>query len=113
MAGCARAVDKEAEEGADLWTQLPVRCPADLPATVVRRLERWTLRACDVLGVRHMARLDFRWDGAAPPQLIDVNPIPTLRPGGSFYAVAAAAAGLDYAALWRELLAVATASARG
>jgi D-alanine--D-alanine ligase len=100
--GFTVAADKE-----DLWACLPVSCPAVLPDDVQRRLATLTRRACRVLGVRHMARLDFRWDGSGEPQLIDVNPLPTLRPGGSFYEVAARAAGLDYAALWAALLAAA------
>lgn len=101
--GYSTAADKEQ----DLWERLPVCCPAELPAALARRLESLTRRACAALGVRHMARLDFRWDGQGEPQLIDINPIPTLRPGGSFYARQAAAAGLDYAGLWRALLAAA------
>lgn len=101
--GYSTSTDKEA----DLWDNLPVRCPADLPPDLARRLKQLTLRACAALGVRHMARLDFRWDGRGQPQLIDVNPIPTLRRDGSFYARAAAAAGLDYRALWAALLATA------
>jgi D-alanine-D-alanine ligase len=101
--GFSIAADKE-----DLWRSLPVSCPADLPPALTRRLGSLTQRACRLLGVRHMARLDFRWDGAGDPQLIDVNPLPTLRPGGSFYEVMARAAGIDYAGLWTALLAAAS-----
>lgn len=97
--GFGTAADKE-----DLWRSLPVTCPAVIPPQLARRLEVLTRRACAVLGVRHMARLDFRWDGAGEPQLIDVNPLPTLRRGGSYVEVMAAAAGLDYRALWAALL---------
>jgi D-alanine--D-alanine ligase len=101
--GFSVAADKE-----DLWRSLPVTCPAAIPAPLARRLAALTRRACGLLGVRHMARLDFRWDGQGDPQLIDVNPLPTLRPGGSFYEVMARAAGLDYPGLWRALLAAAS-----
>jgi D-alanine-D-alanine ligase len=97
--GFATAADKE-----DLWHSLPVSCPAAIPEELARRLEDLTRRACRLLGVRHMARLDFRWDGRDDPQLLDVNPLPTLRRGGSYFEVMAAAAGLDYRALWAALL---------
>jgi len=103
--GFSIAADKE-----DLWRSLPVTCPADVPPVLARRLHTLTSRACSLLGVRHMARLDFRWDGAGDPQLIDINPLPTLRPGGSFFEVMARAAGLDYPALWTALLEAAAPS---
>ncbi len=105
--GFGTASDKE-----DLWQSLPVTCPAPLPPSVARRLEALTRRACGVLGVRHMARLDFRWDGTGSPQLIDVNPLPTLRQGGSYFERMAAAAGLDYCALWAALLEAAASPPR-
>jgi D-alanine-D-alanine ligase-like ATP-grasp enzyme len=102
------AADKEGE----LWNNLSIDCPAPVAPAVADRLEELSLRACRALGVRHMARCDFRWSGDGEPLLIDVNPLPTLRPGGSFYVVAAGTAGLAYGALWDRLLAVAACGNR-
>jgi len=57
-------------------------CPAKLPAETTRELEACALAVWDALGIRDVARLDFRLkDGK--PIFIEINPLPGLNPESS------------------------------
>jgi D-alanine-D-alanine ligase len=56
----------------------------DLEAT----LQSMTLRLFDVLACRDFARADFRVDAEGQPWFLEVNPLPTFAPDGTFAIIA-------------------------
>jgi D-alanine-D-alanine ligase len=75
------------------------RCPAPpggfahvLPGTLDARLEArlgdLARRAFEALECRDFARLDFRLDGEGTPRFLEINPLPTFAPDGSFGIIA-------------------------
>jgi D-alanine-D-alanine ligase len=54
--------------------------PARLPAETLHAIERHALKACDLLGCRDIARIDFRLDAAGQPFFLECNPLPGLNP---------------------------------
>lgn len=77
--------------------------PSDLPAPVRQRIQEVALECHRVLGCDDFSRVDFRYD---PTQdrlaVLEVNTIPGMTPT-SLLPKAAAAAGLDFAALVERL----------
>jgi D-alanine-D-alanine ligase len=74
-------------------------CPARIPDSLRREIERVVLRAYRVLGCRDWARIDVRLDAAGRPNVIEVNPLPGILPNpedNSCFPKAARAAGLAY-----------------
>lgn len=57
-------------------------CPAKLPEDVTREVEASALAVWDALGLRDVARLDFRVRGGVP-YFLEVNPLPGLNPESS------------------------------
>lgn len=88
----------------------PPRCPADLPAETSNMLQRLALKAFHLLRCRDYARVDFRLSPQGQPYILEVNPNPDLSPDAGL-AGSLRAAGLEYAAFVRQL--VANALARG
>ena len=80
----------------DLGT-VPVLHPA-LPNTVAARVRRAAADAFRAVGVRDYGRVDVRLSAAGLPYVVDVNPNCDLSPAAGM-ARAAAAVGIDYAAL--------------
>ena len=68
------------------------------------RLRDLALRVYQKLECRDFARADFRVDALGKPWFIEVNPLPTFAPDGTF-AVIAELVGRDYADLLAELIA--------
>ena len=52
------------------------------------RLQQLTLRLFDVLDCRDFARADFRVDADGTPYFLEVNPLPTFAPDGTFAIIA-------------------------
>jgi D-alanine-D-alanine ligase len=77
--------------------------PCDLAPETAARVVECARRAFEVLGCRDYGRVDVRLAGDGTPWVIDVNPNCDLHPDAGF-ARAAAAHGLDYAALVATLL---------
>ncbi|MCB1054138.1 MAG: ATP-grasp domain-containing protein [Acidobacteria bacterium] len=76
---------------------------------VCPREDRWGVaalarRSFEVLGMRHYARIDLRV-APAGPVVLDVNSLPNLHPERSFLPLAAARAGVGFAALIERLAA--------
>ncbi len=83
------------------------RCPASVPPSLGRAIERTVLAAYRVLRCRDWARIDVRCDGRGVPHIIEVNPLPGVLPDpemNSCFPKAARAAGLDYGAMIRAVL---------
>ena len=62
--------------------------PGDLDATLEAELTRLARRAFDALECRDFARADFRLDGTGRPCFLEMNPLPTFAPDGSFGIIA-------------------------
>ena len=75
--------------------RVAVRCPPDLPRDVVARLRALAKTAIRALGIRDLARIDFRIGDDGRIYLLEVNALPSLEPGASTFS-AAAREGLDY-----------------
>ncbi len=72
--------------------------PAGVEKGPLKELERLTVQAAALFGLKGYARLDFRLDRRGTPQLLDVNPNPDLAPGMGL-ARAAETAGMPYGEL--------------
>lgn len=58
--------------------------PGRLDAALERHLAKLGVRAFEALGCRDFARVDFRLDAAGEARLLEINPLPTFAPEGSF-----------------------------
>jgi D-alanine-D-alanine ligase len=88
--------------------QVAVRCPPDLQRDVIARLRSLAKTAIRTLGIRDLARIDFRIGEDGRIYLLEVNALPSLEPGSSTFS-ASSREGLDYNA---TLSAVVTSAAR-
>jgi D-alanine-D-alanine ligase len=78
-------------------------CPAPLPATIRKRLERLALQSYGVIGCEGAARVDFRVTPQGRPYVLEINTIPGMTET-SLLPMAAAKAGLDYDTLTERIL---------
>ncbi len=67
-------------------------------------LEYTALRAFRILELRDFARIDFRKDSRGIPRIIDVNPLPGLRPGYGDFTIASKLSGRSYEEVLRDIL---------
>jgi D-alanine-D-alanine ligase len=77
--------------------RVAMRCPPDLQRDVVARLRAISKTTLRSLGVRDMARVDFRLGEDGRIYLLEINALPSLEPGSSTFA-SSAREGLDYEA---------------
>jgi D-alanine-D-alanine ligase len=77
--------------------------PGVLEAGLERELARLALIAFDALECRDFARADFKLDAAGRPHFLEINPLPTFAPDGSF-AILAELAGRTADDLIAEIL---------
>ncbi|MEZ4702228.1 MAG: D-alanine--D-alanine ligase [Rhodothermales bacterium] len=68
-----------------------------------RRLQDLAVRAYDRLGCLDFARVDFRVDHAGDPWFLEINPLPTFDPEGTF-AIVAELMGQSYEDFLSEVL---------
>jgi D-alanine-D-alanine ligase len=99
------------EEGSDEDLGAVPRCPAELPATLASEITDLALAAWRLVGGDGYGRVDFRIDRRGRPWLLEVNANPDISPHAGL-ARMARVAGLDYAALVREVCDHATARTR-
>ena len=71
------------------------RCPANLPRDVAARLRQISTEAVKTLGLRDMARLDYRVTQEGRIYLLEANALPSLASSSSLFA-ATAQVGLTY-----------------
>ena len=71
------------------------RCPANLPRDVAARLRSISSEAIRVLGLRDLARLDYRVTAEGRIYLLEANALPALASSSSLFA-ATAQVGLTY-----------------
>lgn len=93
-------------------TDVRFECPAQLDATLQKTIVSQAKAAFKALGCRDVARIDFRMDGDGNVHFIECNPLPGLTPNFSDLAVIGLAAGLEYPALVRDIMAPCVRRAR-
>lgn len=71
------------------------RCPANLPRDVAARVRQISAEVLRCLGIRDLARLDFRIGADGRIYLLEVNSLPLLAPGTALFA-ATSQLGLTY-----------------
>ena len=62
----------------DYINQVDYESPVRLPAPVLDKLERYSLKAFNVLGCRDFSRVDFRIGRDGTPYFLEINPLPGL-----------------------------------
>ncbi len=77
--------------------------PAPVPAAVEQQMRDAALALHRLLECHGGTRTDFRWDGEAEPQMLEINTIPGMT-SHSLLPMVAELDGLDYADLCEELL---------
>ena len=77
--------------------------PGPLDAPLEAELVRLTHLAWEALAVRDFARADFRLDAAGRPHFLEINPLPTFAPDGTF-AILAELEDRPYEELLAEIL---------
>ncbi|MDD5019370.1 MAG: D-alanine--D-alanine ligase [Candidatus Omnitrophica bacterium] len=82
--------------------------PALLEESVARRVQAAALKAYQVLGCRHLSRVDVILRGDKDPYILEVNTIPGMTET-SLFPKAAAAAGMNFVQLCRSLVEMACA----
>src|SRR5262249_22665229 len=77
--------------------KVAVRVPAELPRDVNARMRAISKQVVRALGLRDVARIDFRLGEGGRIYPLEVNALPSLEPAAGLFA-AARREGLDYAA---------------
>jgi len=110
-----RAIDAETGIGVHALERHPApeggwrpRTPGVLDAALEARLADLALLAFAALECRDFARADFRLDALGQPRFLEMNPLPTFAPDGSF-GILAELAGRSHEALLADVLAGALA----
>jgi D-alanine-D-alanine ligase len=82
-------------------------CPARVPASLAREIERAALDAFRALGCRDWCRVDVRIDRFGVPNVVELNPLPGINPDpamNSCFPKAARTAGISYEALIQQIV---------
>jgi lysine 2,3-aminomutase len=86
-----RALERETRIGLHALSREPAPAggwqhllPGQLDPELEAELARLALRAFEALACRDFARADFRLDAAGRPRFLELNPLPTFAPEGSF-----------------------------
>lgn len=87
-------------------------CPSGLDAALERSIQDICLQAFELIGASGWGRVDFMLDAQDRPWLIEVNLVPGMT-SHSLVPMAAAARGMDYAALCWAILETTLAPATG
>ncbi len=86
------------------------QCPARVPASLHREIERTALDAYHALSCRDWCRVDIRVDRFGVPNVLELNPLPGIIPDpamNSCFPKAARAAGFGYDELIQEVARIA------
>ncbi len=71
-------------------------CPARLPEATLGRIREASLRVYQALGVRDLARMDFRIAPDGTPYFLEINPLPGLNPQSGDIVLMSGMMGLSY-----------------
>jgi D-alanine-D-alanine ligase len=87
------------------WQQMvQYECPAKMDESVMSTIRDSCLKAFKALGIRDLARMDFRISSNRTPYFIEVNPLPGLNPKSGDYIIMAEAMGWSYNSLIGAIL---------
>ncbi len=87
------------------WRELVrYECPAVLPEATLRRIRQDCLRVYETLGVRDLARLDFRIAPDGTPYFLEINPLPGLNPQSGDIVLMSGMMGISYHQLIATIL---------
>lgn len=78
--------------------------PEHLDEYTLASLEQSAIRAFRALELRDFARIDFRKDARGLPRIIDVNPLPGLRPEYGDFTIASKLSGHSYEEILADIL---------
>lgn len=67
-------------------SKVTARCPAHLPRDVITRLQTLTRNIVRILGLRDVARIDFRLGDDGRIYFLEVNALPSLEPENGLFA---------------------------
>jgi len=82
------------------WRQMvQYECPAKLDQAVLDKTQSSCLKAFKALGIRDLARMDFRISADGTPYFLEVNPLPGLNPQSGDYVIMGEAMGWSYNSL--------------
>ena len=87
-------------------------CPANLNERLKDEIEKMTKLVYRALEVRDCARVDFRLDRDERPYFLEINTLPGINPDQkviSYFPLAVRAAGIDFAALVKRIIELASA----
>ncbi|HEY3655809.1 MAG TPA: hypothetical protein VGL34_12650 [Steroidobacteraceae bacterium] len=73
----------DVEAKRDWRRRIHYHVPPRLPAICLDAVRDYSLKACQLLGCRDLARLDFRLDAAGQPFFLECNALPGLNPSDS------------------------------
>lgn len=88
----------------DWQKQVDYENEKSIPKPVRSLIEEYALRACAVLELKDLARIDFRLDKKRVPKIIDVNPLPGLSPRYSDLPILYRLNGKTYSDLIKTIL---------
>jgi D-alanine-D-alanine ligase len=79
-------------------------CPADIPDSLRVQMVELAKQAAQALGTCDVGRVDIRLDSKGEPHLLEINTLPGLNPSLSDLCIMAAAEGMEYPTLIKEIL---------
>jgi D-alanine-D-alanine ligase len=80
----------------DYLNLVDYECPAKLSKTILKDIEKYALKAFQVLECRDFSRVDFRIGADGTPYFLEINPLAGLNPRSSDLIIMAKLMGLAY-----------------
>ncbi len=87
------------------WRELvSYECPAQLPGATLQKIREACFKVYSVLGVRDLARMDFRIAADGTPYFLEINPLPGLNPESGDIVLMSGLMGWSYDKLISSIL---------
>ncbi len=72
----------------EMSDQVNIKCPADISADTKKKIQDYGKKIIDQLGIKDLARIDFRVTDDGTPYFIEINALPSLEKGAGLYEAA-------------------------
>lgn len=72
----------------EMADQVNIRCPAHISEDTKQQIQEYGKRVVDKLGIKDLARIDFRITEDGVPYFIEINALPSLEKGAGLYEAA-------------------------
>lgn len=72
----------------EMADQVNIRCPAHISEDTKKQIQEYGKRVVDKLGIKDLARIDFRITEDGVPYFIEINALPSLEKGAGLYEAA-------------------------